>query len=524
TVSADDKLDKVTVKTASPVQFYNFTSGVVLPNNGIWFKPSIAGKIRLVMYSENAGDGFSLIQGHRTSATKEDPFIIDYSQSGGDITVREIAKCGLPSRVLFYFEYDISQEEIDDGRYEYWILQNDGGGTGKDPGGAYFVYLDLGAAAAEDSSAVVPDKVSAVDFIYDGVEISQEDVADTDIKIGDFIVNVSGAVARYNSSKTSVYFDNITKILKVVYVRLNNDDKQGHSGKTMCLEFTPTSNLDEVYATYATYVCPTIKGGSGTVGGGGGTGTPDPVPDTPTVTEVAVTPTTATVTAGETTNLTASVTMSDGSEYGGNVAWTSSDETVATVSNGVVTTKKAGTVTITATAGGKSSTATITVEAADAPTPSGKPQKWILSTSNLSSDNKSITYDCLTVTTQGGNEFLSASYAGTMGTGDDAVTWTNVLYRNNSSDPLVITSSKKVKITVYTLPCSSKGDRENGTISATVSAGSTLGDIKVDGTVGGAFTKSNTIATVDVELLANGTCTISSDKRVGIVAIVIQEL
>lgn len=368
TVSADDKLEKVTVKTASPVTLYNFKSGVVLPNNGIWFKPSIAGKIRLVMYAENAGDGFSLIQGHRTSATKEDPFAIDYTKAGSDITVKEIAKCGLPSRVLFYFEYDISEEEIADGRYEYWILQNDGG-NGKDPGGAYFVYLDLGAAAAEDTSAVVPDKVSAVDFIYAGVEISQEDVADTDIKIGDFIVNASGTVVRYDSSKTSVYFENLANALKIVYVRLHNDTANNHSGKTICLEGSvPTLNTgSEVHATFAAYVCPTISGGSGTVGGGGGTVTPNPGPDNPddvAVTSVSISGAPATMTVGGTATLSATVSPNNATDK--TVTWSTSNGSIATVADGVVTAKAAGTVTITATANdgsGKSDSVTITVEA-----------------------------------------------------------------------------------------------------------------------------------------------------------------
>ncbi|MDE7380140.1 MAG: Ig-like domain-containing protein, partial [Clostridia bacterium] len=368
TVSAGDAMDKVLVKKAEPVALYSFKSGVVLPNNGIWFKPSIVGKIRLVMYTESAGDGFSLIQGHRTSATKEDPFIVDYAQAGGDITVREVAKCSLPSRVLFYFEYDITEAEIEDGRYEYWILQNDGGG-----GGAYFVYLDLGASAADDdASTVVPDKVSAVDFIYSGVSIKQgdpaDDAADALIKVGDFIVNTSGEEALYNSSKTSVYFENISAILKVVYVRLNNDDKQGHSGKTICLEGSdPALNTSsEVKATYATYVCPTIGGGSGTVsGGGGGPVIPNPGPDNPddvAVTGVTITGAPATMTVGGTVTLTANVSPSNATDK--TVTWTSSNENVATVEGGVVTAKAAGTVTITATAGGKSETATITVSAA----------------------------------------------------------------------------------------------------------------------------------------------------------------
>ncbi|MDE5788969.1 MAG: Ig-like domain-containing protein, partial [Clostridia bacterium] len=260
--------------------------------------------------------------------------------------------------------YDISPEDLDDGRYEYWILQNDGGGTGKDPGGAYFVYLDLGASAAEDASAVVPDKVSAVDFIYTGVEITQKDVSGTDIKFGDFIVNTSGTVERYDSSKTSIYFENLTAALKIVYVRLHNETGK-HAGKTICLEgSSPALNTDsEVHATFATYVCPTISGGSGTVSGGGGGGpvTPTPGPDDVAVSGVTISGAPAAMTVGGTATLSAAVSPDNATDK--TVSWTTSDSSIATVSNGVVTAKAAGTVTITATAGGKSDSVTITVSA-----------------------------------------------------------------------------------------------------------------------------------------------------------------
>lgn len=256
---------------------YKEAGGIALPNNAIWFKPANVGKFRFVMYTGSNGRGFKLIKIIRNSATKENPFA-GTDLTGSIVTENALQFSGtLPYYLMLYFEYDMSQDEIDAGNVEFMLTQGDGSG-------AYFVYLDIGASAAEDTSAVNPDvQVSAVDFIYDKVEISQADVTGTDIKLGDFIVTTSGSAARYDSSKTSVYFEELTTVLKIVYVRLHKDTAGNHSGKTICLEgSTPTLNTSsEVKATYATYVCPTISGGSGTVsgGGGGGGGTEEPDPD-----------------------------------------------------------------------------------------------------------------------------------------------------------------------------------------------------------------------------------------------------
>lgn len=65
---------------------------------------------------------------------------------------------------------------------------------------------------------------------------------------------------------------------------------------------------------------------------------------------------------GYTATLMASVTMSDGSVYDGEMTWTSSDESIATVADGMVTGVAEGTADITAMAGGVASEAyTITV-------------------------------------------------------------------------------------------------------------------------------------------------------------------
>jgi len=87
-----------------------------------------------------------------------------------------------------------------------------------------------------------------------------------------------------------------------------------------------------------------------------------PPPPTP-VAEVVVTPATASVVVGATTQLRAQPQDGAGNGLGGrSITWTSSDQTVATVSNtGLVTGKAPGNATITATSEGKSGTATVTV-------------------------------------------------------------------------------------------------------------------------------------------------------------------
>ena len=94
------------------------------------------------------------------------------------------------------------------------------------------------------------------------------------------------------------------------------------------------------------------------------------------VTDVTLDKATAEIEVGKTETLTATVKPDNAADK--TVTWTSSDESVATVANGVVTAVAAGTATITAKAGDKTATCTVTVKSVSpepepAPTPEPTP-------------------------------------------------------------------------------------------------------------------------------------------------------
>lgn len=100
-------------------------------------------------------------------------------------------------------------------------------------------------------------------------------------------------------------------------------------------------------------------------------GTPD-IPDVPTVVpvqNVALSKSTLTLTEGDSETLTATVSPSNATDK--TVTWTVSPSGYATVSGGVVKAVKAGSCTVTATAGGKSASCAVTVTASSVtlPTP-----------------------------------------------------------------------------------------------------------------------------------------------------------
>ena len=93
-------------------------------------------------------------------------------------------------------------------------------------------------------------------------------------------------------------------------------------------------------------------------------------PATVAVTGVTLAPTTATLTLGETETVTLIPTVLPAEATDKSVTWSSSDEAVATVANGVVTAVAAGeaTITVTTTDGAKTATCAVTVAAPAAST------------------------------------------------------------------------------------------------------------------------------------------------------------
>ena len=85
------------------------------------------------------------------------------------------------------------------------------------------------------------------------------------------------------------------------------------------------------------------------------------------VTEVSLSKTALIMAEGSSDTLIATVIPDDATDK--TVTWTSSDDAIATVNDGTVTAVKAGTATITASAGDKSACCTVTVQAAPAPDP-----------------------------------------------------------------------------------------------------------------------------------------------------------
>ena len=163
------------------------------------------------------------------------------------------------------------------------------------------------------------------------------------------------------------------KVINVSSVTLNKTSVSLKVGETITLEATVNpsdatdktvswSSSDEDIAIVSNGVVTAKKVGTAPITAKAGDKTATcviTVVATP-VTSISLDKTSYSLKAGETVTLTATVNPDDATDK--TVTWTTSDATIATVVNGVVTAKKVGTAPITAKAGDKTATCEITVE------------------------------------------------------------------------------------------------------------------------------------------------------------------
>jgi hypothetical protein len=194
--------------------FYKYDKGVYLPNTAIWFKPVQSGYLRFVMVSTKDNEGFTLRKINRSGATSSNPFAIGST----DVTITTVIDAKIPTFTLIYYEVEVTQNDIDNFT-EYYLSKSASNG-------AYFLYLDVGASGImESSSSGDYDEtkgVSAIDFVYDGVSISdgtQVDESGNVIKAGNFIEKSGNYYRAYTATATSIYLGDYQKLVVLAFVR-----------------------------------------------------------------------------------------------------------------------------------------------------------------------------------------------------------------------------------------------------------------------------------------------------------------
>ena len=219
------------------------------------------------------------------------------------------------------------------------------------------------------------------------------------------------------------------------------------------------------------------------------TETPDPE-DPIVVTGITLDKTTATVEEGAKVTLTATVTPDNATDK--TVTWSTSNEAIATVSDGVVTGVKAGEVTITAKAGDKSATCTVTVTAKQS---TEDPDDPIVVTG--------ITLDKTTATVEeGATVTLTATVTPDNAT-DKTVTWSTSNEAIATVSDGVVTGVKAGEVTI-----TAKAGDKSATCTVTVTAAATEPEVvPVTG-----VTLSQTAVTLDIDQSITLTATVAPEN------------
>ena len=217
----------------------------------------------------------------------------------------------------------------------------------------------------------------------------------------------------------------------------------------------------------------------------------EPDPDDPIAVEgITLDKSTATVEEGATVTLTATVTPGNATDK--TVTWSTSNETIATVSDGVVTGVKAGEVTITAKAGDKSATCTVTVTAKQS---TEDPEDPIAV--------EGITLDKTTATVEEGATVTLTATVTPENATDKTVMWSTSDEAIATVSGGVVTGVKAGEVTI-----TAKAGDKSATCTVTVTAAATEPEVvPVTG-----VTLSQTAVTLDIDQSINLTATVAPEN------------
>lgn len=329
-------------------QVGSYKGPVLLPQRCVWVAPIMPGKLRFVfMNVESSAIGVRIVKLTRSVPGKYG------TRFAGEREIIYNCNALMLSGKAYYIEMEVTQADINAG-YEFAVAAGDGYNP-------YIAYIDIGANGGNVNLGEIDTQknVSAVDFIYDGVEINQEKTGNEGgegIQLGDFVIKASEPLTRYEASKTSIYFDNIKAAMEIVFLRLHNHEK----GKTINLTnyTSDTIKTSELKATFSNFVLPEgITGGTSSGGSSGG----GEVVEVPT-TAINVTSEKTSIAIGETVQLSVEFTPSNATDRA--IDWSiESGAEYATLNDvtGEITGTADGTVVVKAQCGQFTDTITLTI-------------------------------------------------------------------------------------------------------------------------------------------------------------------